>query len=136
VRCWNPFSGRTALISSPSLPSSCEECSVDSQGQTVDFYLSETRDREAAKCFLKKALTNPDNHPPPPCCPLECVVELPCPNGRVDFYSVVARMIRHITKDGTHRTLTLGECFEANVRLPGSPLGTLRLGEFSPLALK
>jgi len=24
---------------------------VDSGGQTVDFYLSETRDREAAKCF-------------------------------------------------------------------------------------
>ena len=37
---------------------------MDSQGQTVDFYLSETRDREAAKCFLKKALTNPDNRPP------------------------------------------------------------------------
>src|SRR5215813_286514 len=37
---------------------------VDSQGQTVDFYLSETRDREAAKCFLKKALANPDNRPP------------------------------------------------------------------------
>jgi transposase-like protein len=34
---------------------------VDSQGQTVDFFLSETRDREAAKCFLKKALSNPDN---------------------------------------------------------------------------
>ena len=33
-------------------------------GQTVDFYLSETRDREAAKCFLKKALANPDNRPP------------------------------------------------------------------------
>jgi hypothetical protein len=29
---------------------------VDSAGQTVDFYLSETRDREAAKCFLKRAL--------------------------------------------------------------------------------
>ena len=26
---------------------------VESQGQTVDFYLSETRDREAAKLFLK-----------------------------------------------------------------------------------
>lgn len=26
---------------------------VDSHGQTVDFYLSETRDREAAKCFLE-----------------------------------------------------------------------------------
>jgi transposase-like protein len=37
---------------------------VDSQGQTVDFYLSETRDREAAKSFLKKALANPDNRPP------------------------------------------------------------------------
>ena len=37
---------------------------VDSSGQTVDFYLSETRDREAAKCFLKRALTNPDNRPP------------------------------------------------------------------------
>jgi transposase-like protein len=37
---------------------------VDSQGQTVDFYLSKTRDREAAKHFLKKALANPDNRPP------------------------------------------------------------------------
>src|SRR5215472_17292854 len=37
---------------------------VDSSGKTVDFYLSETRDREAAKCFLKKALANPDNRPP------------------------------------------------------------------------
>ena len=37
---------------------------VDSQGQAVDFYLSETRDREAAKRFLKKALANPDNRPP------------------------------------------------------------------------
>src|SRR5918992_4286966 len=37
---------------------------VDSQGQTVDFYLSETRDREAAKIFLKRALANPDNRPP------------------------------------------------------------------------
>jgi len=27
----------------------------------VDFYLSETRDREAEKLFLKKALANPDN---------------------------------------------------------------------------
>jgi IS6 family transposase len=32
---------------------------VDSGGQTVDFYLSETWDREAAKCFLKRALVNP-----------------------------------------------------------------------------
>src|SRR5215813_5694421 len=37
---------------------------VDGHGQTVDFYLSETRDREAAKCFLKKALANPDNRAP------------------------------------------------------------------------
>lgn len=37
---------------------------VDSRGQTVDFYLSETRDREGAKIFLKKALANPDNRPP------------------------------------------------------------------------
>jgi transposase, IS6 family len=37
---------------------------VDSQGQTVDFLLSETRDREAARRFLKKALSNPDNLPP------------------------------------------------------------------------
>src|SRR6201997_946448 len=37
---------------------------VDSHGQSVDFYLSETRDREAAKCFLKKARANPDNRLP------------------------------------------------------------------------
>ena len=37
---------------------------VDGGGQTVDFYLSETRDREAAKLFLKRALGNPDNRPP------------------------------------------------------------------------
>src|SRR5215469_7707047 len=37
---------------------------VDGHGPTVDFYLSETRDREAAKRFLKKALANPDNRPP------------------------------------------------------------------------
>ena len=37
---------------------------VDGHGQTVDFYLSETRDREAAKRFLKKALANPDNRSP------------------------------------------------------------------------
>ena len=34
---------------------------VDSDGQTVDFYLSETRERGAAKLFLRKALANPDN---------------------------------------------------------------------------
>ena len=32
---------------------------VDSHGQTVDFYLSERRDRKAAKLFLEKALANP-----------------------------------------------------------------------------
>src|ERR1043166_3002919 len=37
---------------------------VDAHGQTVDFYLSETRDREAAKVFLQKALANRDNRPP------------------------------------------------------------------------
>jgi IS6 family transposase len=37
---------------------------VDSHGETVDFCLSETRDREAAKMFLKKALANPDNRAP------------------------------------------------------------------------
>jgi transposase, IS6 family len=37
---------------------------VDSCGQTVDFYLSETRDRQAAKLFLEKALANPDDRPP------------------------------------------------------------------------
>jgi IS6 family transposase len=37
---------------------------VDDHGDTVDFYLSETRDREAAKAFLQKALSNPDNRPP------------------------------------------------------------------------
>jgi transposase, IS6 family len=36
---------------------------VDGSGQTVDFYLSETRDREAAKIFLKRAMANPDNRP-------------------------------------------------------------------------
>jgi transposase-like protein len=37
---------------------------VDSAGQTVDFYLSGTRDREAAKQFLKRSLANGDNRPP------------------------------------------------------------------------
>lgn len=37
---------------------------VDHRGQTIDFYLSETRDREAAKRFLQAALANPDNRPP------------------------------------------------------------------------
>jgi len=29
---------------------------VDSKGNTIDFYLSKTRDNQAAKCFFKKAL--------------------------------------------------------------------------------
>ncbi|MFD2509588.1 IS6 family transposase [Halalkalibacter alkalisediminis] len=29
---------------------------VDSEGDTIDFYLSESRDKQAAKCFFKKAL--------------------------------------------------------------------------------
>src|SRR5262249_6240797 len=33
---------------------------VDSSGQTVDFYLSETRGREAAKIFLTGAMANRD----------------------------------------------------------------------------
>jgi transposase-like protein len=37
---------------------------VDAHGQTVDFCLSHTRDRVAAKLFLQKALANPDNQPP------------------------------------------------------------------------
>ena len=36
--------------------SGCYLCrAVDAHGQTVDFYLSETRGRERAKLFLKKA---------------------------------------------------------------------------------
>jgi hypothetical protein len=34
---------------------------VHSHGQTADFYLSETRDREAAKLLLRRAMANPDN---------------------------------------------------------------------------
>jgi transposase-like protein len=37
---------------------------VDSGGQMVDFDLSETRNREAAKTFLRRALANPDNRLP------------------------------------------------------------------------
>ncbi|MBJ8031642.1 IS6 family transposase [Bacillus cereus group sp. N21] len=29
---------------------------VDSEGNTIDFYLSKSRDKQAAKCFFKKAL--------------------------------------------------------------------------------
>jgi transposase, IS6 family len=35
-----------------------------SRGDTIDFYLSQTRDRHAAKIFLQKALSNPDNRDP------------------------------------------------------------------------
>jgi transposase-like protein len=45
---------------------------VDSHGDTVDFYLSETRDREAAKTFLHKALSNPDNRTPRLLCMDRC----------------------------------------------------------------
>jgi IS6 family transposase len=31
-------------------------CAVESKGNTIDFYLSKTRDKQAAKCFFKKAL--------------------------------------------------------------------------------
>ncbi len=34
---------------------------VHGTGQKVDFYLSETRDREAAKILLKRTMLNPDN---------------------------------------------------------------------------
>jgi transposase-like protein len=37
---------------------------VDSHGAAVEFYLSETRDRQAAKLFLQKAMANPDNPAP------------------------------------------------------------------------
>jgi IS6 family transposase len=37
---------------------------VDSHGQSVDFFLSETRDREAAKLFLRRTMANPDNPAP------------------------------------------------------------------------
>ena len=45
---------------------------VDSHGDTVDFYLSETRGREAARTFLQKALSNPDNRTPHMLCMDKC----------------------------------------------------------------
>ena len=42
------------------VPVPCRGCTW----ATVDFYLSETRDREAAKLFLKRALANADNRCP------------------------------------------------------------------------
>ena len=45
---------------------------VDSHGDTIDFYLSETRDREAAKAFLQKALSNPDHRTPHMLCMDKC----------------------------------------------------------------
>src|SRR5439155_20458444 len=47
---------------------------VDSHGDTVDFYLSETRDREAAKTFLQKALLNSDNRDPRVLCMDRCQI--------------------------------------------------------------
>jgi transposase-like protein len=56
---------------------------VDSGGQTVDFYLSETLDREAAKLFLKRALANPDNRPPEFLHGMDCAAtRLPSANCR------------------------------------------------------
>ncbi len=37
---------------------------VDSEGNTIDFYLSESRDKTAAKCFFKKALAASHNRAP------------------------------------------------------------------------
>ncbi|MFF2588876.1 IS6 family transposase [Peribacillus butanolivorans] len=37
---------------------------VDSKGNTIDFYLSELRDKQAAKCFFKKALATCHSTPP------------------------------------------------------------------------
>jgi transposase, IS6 family len=37
---------------------------VDNRGDTVNFYLSETRDRDVAKRLLQTALANPDNRLP------------------------------------------------------------------------
>ena len=31
-------------------------CAVDFEGNTIDFYLSKSRNHKAAKCFFKKAL--------------------------------------------------------------------------------
>ena len=50
---------------------------VDSHGDTVDFYLSETRDREAAKTFLQKALSNPDHRTPHMLCMDKCRIYTP-----------------------------------------------------------
>src|SRR5207244_11142686 len=45
---------------------------LDRSGDTVDFYLSETRDREAAKTILQKALSNPHNRTPRVLCMDRC----------------------------------------------------------------
>jgi len=37
---------------------------VDSNGNTIDFYVSKTRDKKAAKKFFKKALKQPHNQMP------------------------------------------------------------------------
>ena len=69
---------------------------VDSNGQTVDFYLSETRDRESAKCFLKRALANPDNRAP-------CVFA----RDRLRSYPAAIRELQgegHLRRSCRHRT--------------------------------
>src|SRR5579862_7047661 len=50
---------------------------VDSHGDTIDFYLSETRDRQAAKMFLEKALSNPDHRIPRQLCMDKCRIYPP-----------------------------------------------------------
>ena len=50
---------------------------VDSHGDTIDFYLSETRDRQAAKMFLGKALSNPDHRIPRLLCMDKCRIYPP-----------------------------------------------------------
>jgi len=46
---------------------------VDSQGQTVDFYPSETRDREAAKLFLQRVCQGGVPSDLEPLRPFECL---------------------------------------------------------------
>jgi hypothetical protein len=72
---------------------------VDGRGDTVDFYLSETADRQAAKTFLQKALSNPDNRTPRLLCgPLS---DLPASDSR--FASRRAFTAEVSTKDQTIR---------------------------------
>ena len=55
---------RPGTSTRPSCGSLAVGCTCSAPSTATDFYLSETRDREAAKCFLKRALANPDNRPP------------------------------------------------------------------------